>query len=183
MTSRVTPAAAELLEQFVIEARNAVASVEVIDRDPKLLSEAILAAAGGAQRILFAPPQVMSPELFTQFAADPRVMSEPDSEQMVHSAVGVTEAFAGIASTGSVCVDVNHQLTNVFSLLTPLHIVVLAAEKIVPTVRDVFRPDVLDGEGLTRDFVFITGPSATADMGPLVRGVHGPHRLHVIVMR
>jgi L-lactate dehydrogenase complex protein LldG len=42
---------------------------------------------------------------------------------------------------------------------------------------------VLNGEGLTRDFVFITGPSATADMGPLVRGVHGPHRQHVIVVR
>jgi len=30
--------------------------------------------------------------------------------------------------------------------------------------------------------VFVTGPSATADMGPLVRGVHGPHQLHVIVL-
>jgi L-lactate dehydrogenase complex protein LldG len=53
----------------------------------------------------------------------------------------------------------------------------------VPQLRDLFRRDVLNGEGLTRDFVFITGPSATADMGPLVRGVHGPHRLHVIVVR
>ena len=183
MTSPATDAATALLEQFVTEARNAAATVEVIDRDPKALSEAILATAGSAQRILFAPPQVMSPELFAQFAADPRVMSEPDSEQMLHSAVGVTEAFGAVASTGSVCVDVNHGFTNVFSLLAPLHIVVLAAENIVPQVRDVFRPDVLDGEGLRRDFVFITGPSATADMGPLVRGVHGPHRLHVIVVR
>ena len=31
--------------------------------------------------------------------------------------------------------------------------------------------------------VFVTGPSATADMGPLVRGVHGPHKLHIIVLR
>ena len=49
--------------------------------------------------------------------------------------------------------------------------------------RDLFREDVLDGKGLSRSFVFITGPSATADMGPLVRGVHGPHRLHIIVLR
>ena len=33
-----------------------------------------------------------------------------------------------------------------------------------------------------RDLVFITGPSATADMGPLVRGVHGPHRLHILLL-
>ena len=102
---------------------------------------------------------------------------------MVHSAVGVTEAFAGVARTGSVCVDVNYQRTGTVSLLTPLHIVVLAAENIVPQPRDMFRRDILNGAGLTRDFVFITGPSATADMGPLVRGVHGPHRLHVIVVR
>ena len=101
----------------------------------------------------------------------------------MNSPAGVTEAFAGVARTGSVCVDVNYQRTGVVSLLAPLHIAVVAAENIVPRPRDMFRPDVLGGEGLTRDFVFITGPSATADMGPLVRGVHGPHRLHIIVVR
>jgi L-lactate dehydrogenase complex protein LldG len=183
MTSPAKETSGTLLEQFVIEARNAAASVEVVDRDARVLSDVILAVAGSAQRILFAPPQVIPPELFAQFTVDPRVISDPGSEQMVHSAVGVTEAFGGVASTGSVCVDVNHALTNVVSLLAPLHIAVLAAENIVPQPRDVFRRDALGGEGLTRDFVFITGPSATADMGPLVRGVHGPHRLHVIVVR
>ena len=183
MTSPATETTSLLLEQFVTEARNAAATAEIVDRDPRALSSAILAKAGNAERILFAPPQVISPELFAPFAADSRVLTEPDSEQMVHSAVGVTEAFAGVASTGSVCVDVNYRRTNVVSLLAPLHIVVVAAENIVPRLRDMFRPDILGGEGLTRDFVFITGPSATADMGPLVRGVHGPHRLHVIVVR
>ncbi len=183
MTSPATGTTGLLMDEFVIEARNAAATAEIVDRDPRALSDAILAKAADAQRILFAPPQVMSPELFAVFASDPRVITQPDSEQMVHSAVGVTEAFAGVARTGSVCVDVNYQRTGVVSLLAPLHIAVLAAENIVPRLRDMFRPDVLGGEGLTRDFVFITGPSATADMGPLVRGVHGPHRLHVIVVR
>ena len=172
-----------LVEQFVDAARTAAATVEVIDRDPAQLRDAILAKAGDAQRILFAPPQGLPAELFALFAADPRVVTETDSEQMVHSPAGVTEAFAGVARTGSVCVDVNYQRTGIFSLIAPLHIAVLAAENIVPLPRDMFRRDVLGGQGLTRDFVFITGPSATADMGPLVRGVHGPHRLHVIVVR
>jgi L-lactate dehydrogenase complex protein LldG len=183
MISPATGTTGLLTEEFVIEARNAAATAEIVDRDPRALSDAILAKAGNAQRILFAPPQVMSPELFALFAADQRVVSQPDSEQMVHSAVGVTEAFAGVARTGSICVDVNYGRTGVVSLLAPLHIAVLAAETIVPQLRDLFRRDVLNGEGLTRDFVFITGPSATADMGPLVRGVHGPHHLHVIVVR
>ena len=70
-------------------------------------------------------------------------------------------------------VDVGYQRTGMASLLAPLHIAVVAAETIVPQPRDLFREDVLGGKGLVRNFVFITGPSATADMGPLVRGVHG----------
>jgi len=171
------------VEQFVNAATTAAATVEVIDRDPQHLRDAILAKAADAERMLFAPPQVMSPELFSPFASDPRVVTNASSDEMVHSAVGVTEAFAGVARTGSVCVDVNYQRTGTVSLLAPLHIVVLAAENIVPQPRDMFRKDILNGTGLQRDFVFITGPSATADMGPLVRGVHGPHRLHVIVVR
>jgi L-lactate dehydrogenase complex protein LldG len=170
------------VEQFVAAAQAAAATAEVVARDPQSLRAAILAKAGEANGILFAPPQVLPAELFAAFAADPRVILQPDSEQIVHSAVGITEAFAGVARTGSVCVDVNYQRTNVASLLAPLHIVVLPAERIVPQPRDLFRQDTLQGEGLARDFVFITGPSATADMGPLVRGVHGPHQLHVIVV-
>jgi L-lactate dehydrogenase complex protein LldG len=172
-----------LVDQFIKAAIAAAATAETVERSPVAIRDAILAKAGEAQRILFALPQVMPAELFALFAADPRVITEPDSEQMVHSAVGVTEAFTGIARTGSICVDVNYQRTGMVSLLAPLHIAVVASENIVPRPRDMFRSDVRNGDGLTRDFVFITGPSATADMGPLVRGVHGPHRLHVIVVR
>ena len=140
MTSPATQTASLLLEQFVTEARNAAATAEVVDRNPQALSSAILAKAGDAERILFAPPQVMSPELFAPFAADSRVLTEPDSEQMVHSAAGVTEAFAGVASTGSVCIDVSYERTGMVSLLAPLQIAVVAAETIVPqTARPVSR--------------------------------------------
>ncbi len=171
------------VDQFVTSATAAVATAEVIGRTPQSLSNAILRAAGDAGRILFAPPQDLPPELFAEFARDPRVISDPTAEELVNSPAGVTEAFAGVARTGSVCVDVAYQRTGMASLLAPLHIAVVAAETIVPQPRDLFRQDVLNGKGLSRSFVFITGPSATADMGPLVRGVHGPHRLHIIVLR
>ncbi len=171
------------VEQFVSAATAAVATAEVIDRTPKSLREAILRAAGNADRILFAPPQDLPPELFADFARDPRVKSDPTAEELVNSPAGVTEAFAAVVRTGSVCVDIAYQRTGMASLLAPLHIAVVASETIVPQPRDLFREDVLGGKGLSRSFVFITGPSATADMGPLVRGVHGPHRLHIIVLR
>lgn len=184
MNSTVLQANQEaVLETFIAAARKAAATAEVVDRTPQALGAAILAKAGDASRILFAPPHVLPGELFSVLAADARVVTQPDSDQLIHSAAGVTEAFAAVARTGSVCVDVNYQRTGLVSLLAPLHIVVVAAECIVPQPRDLFSASTLDGSGLTRDFVFITGPSATADMGPLVRGVHGPHHLHVIVLR
>ena len=159
-----------------------MATVEVIDRAPRALCDAILRVAGDASRILFAPPQDLPADLFAEFVRDPRVVADPTAEEWVSTPVGVTEAFAGVARTGSVCVDVGYQRTGLASLMAPLHIAVVAAETIVPQPRDLFREDVLGGKGLSRSFVFITGPSATADMGPLVRGVHGPHRLHIIVL-
>jgi L-lactate dehydrogenase complex protein LldG len=169
--------------QFVENAVKAAATVEVIDRSPLTLRDAILREVGNVTRILFAPPQELPIALFSEFLNDARVVADPTPDEMVHSAAGVTEAFAGVASTGSVCIDVSYQRTGMVSLLAPLQIAVVAAETIVPKPRDLFRADMLGGKGLWRDFVFVTGPSATADMGPLVRGVHGPHKLHIIVVR
>jgi len=172
-----------LIEQFTDSAIKAVATVEVIDRTPAALRDAILHAVGDAKRILYAPPQELPLALFSDFAKDPRVVADANADELVHSAAGVTEAFAAVASTGSVCINVSYERTGMVSLLAPLQVAVVAAETIVPQPRDMFRADVLDGKGLARDFVFVTGPSATADMGPLVRGVHGPHKLHIIVLR
>jgi len=178
-----TITANQTLEQFEAAAKAAVATVEIMDRTPVALRDAILCVAGDASRILFAPPQDLPARLFADFARDPRVIAEPTAEELVNSPAGVTEAFAGVARTGSVCVDVGYQRTGMAGLLAPLDIAVVAAETIVAQPRDLFRENVLGGKGLQRSFVFITGPSATADMGPLVRGVHGPHRLHIIVLR
>ena len=172
-----------LIEEFTDSATKAVATVEVIDRTSAALRDAVLRKAADAQRILYAPPQELPAALFSEFAKDPRVVANATADELIHSAVGVTEAFAGVARTGSVCIDISYQRTGMVSLLAPLQIAVVAAETIVPQPRDLFRPDVLDGKGMSHDFVFVTGPSATADMGPLVRGVHGPHKLHIIVLR
>jgi len=172
-----------LVAQFMEVARSAAATVEVVPRSSARLSDAILRATLDADRILFAPPRNLPQELFAEFLADSRVAIEPTPDEMVHAAAGVTEAFGGVARTGSVCVDVSYQRTAMVSLLAPLHIAVVSAETIVPRPRDLFSSDVLQGKNLARDFVLLTGPSATADMGPLVRGVHGPHRLHIIVVR
>jgi len=172
-----------LIEEFTTAAIAAAATVEVVDRSPATLRDAILHVVGGASRILYAPVREFPAALFADFAADPRVRPRPTQDEMVNSSAAVTEAFAAVASTGSVCIDIGFEQTGIVSLMTPLQVAVVGADTIVPQPRDLFRPDILGGRGLERDFVFVTGPSATADMGPLVRGVHGPHRLHIILLR
>jgi L-lactate dehydrogenase complex protein LldG len=173
---------AELLQRFALAARIAGATVESIPRSAGPLAVALLRASDGARPILFAGTQDLPSGVFTEFRSSPGVVVDPTTEQLSSSPVGVTEAFAAIARTGSVCVDIGHGLTGMISLLPRLHIAVVSADAMVAQPRDLFDPGHLGGAGLACDFVVVTGPSATADMGSLVRGVHGPHRLHIVVL-
>ena len=58
----------KLVDQFEAAAKAAVATVEIIDRTPVALRDAILRVAGDAGRILFAPPQDLPAGLFADFA-------------------------------------------------------------------------------------------------------------------
>jgi L-lactate dehydrogenase complex protein LldG len=171
-----------LLEQFERSAVVAAASVERVRRSPDRLAAAVARAAGGARKIAVAASHDLPAELFDAVRRLPQAFAGRSKSELSTADVGVTEAFAGVARTGSVCVCLDHEFTGAISLLVRQHIAVLSAESIVERPADLLRADRLGGAGLRRNFVFVTGPSATADMGPLVRGVHGPHRLHVIVL-
>ena len=138
-------AQSSLIEEFTAAAIQAVATVKSSIAQPAALRNAILQAVGDASRILYAPPQELPASLFSEFAADPRVRANATPDEMVNSAAGVTEAFAAVASTGSVCIDVSFERTGIVSLMAPLQVAVVAAETIVPQPRDLFRADVFDG--------------------------------------
>src|SRR5262249_20605726 len=137
-----------LLEQFQKTARDAAATIEVIERTPDALCAALQQATEGLDKILYAEPQDLPADLFSRFLTDPRVITNPTQEELKTSDAGVTEAFCAIARTGSIAVDVGHQLIGFVSVLAPLHVAVLPVESIVPQPRDVLRRDQLDGKGL-----------------------------------
>lgn len=172
----------DLIDQFERAAEAAAATVERLPRSPEQIAEAVLRAAPDARRIAVAAPQDLPAALFEGCHQLPGVFAGRSKSELASADAGITEAFAGVARTGSVCVTLDHDYAGSVSLLARVHIAVVAAEDIVLRPADLFRRHVLDGKGLRRNFVFITGPSATADMGPLVHGVHGPHRLHIIVL-
>lgn len=173
----------ELQERFITNAERAGATVEVISRDGVALAEALNRQCSAGTPMLLADPEWLDAELFQPFTANREVVTHPSDHQLATIQVGVTEAFAGVARTGSVCVLLNENLAGSVSLFTRKHVAVLETDRITYRPRDLFESPEYSQTGLNRDFVFITGPSATADMGPLVRGVHGPGELHIILMR
>ncbi len=182
MASVAESAAMIALEEFEANARAVAATVERVERSSAAIAAAVARAAPQARSIAVAEPLDLPAELFAGCRALPGVVTERSRAAMNALDVGITDAFAAVASTGSVCVTVDRGHAGAISLLARTHIAVVDSAAIVARPGDLMRPDRAGGAGLRRNFVYVTGPSATADMGPLVRGVHGPHRLHILVL-
>lgn len=98
--------------------------------------------------------------------------------------VGICSAQAAIAETGTLILQSDKERNRLVSLVPPVHIAMIIAGDIYPTLGDALR--YVCGEGqtnLSRAITFITGPSRTADIElTLTIGVHGPKELYVIVI-
>jgi len=103
-------------------------------------------------------------------------------ESLERIAVGVTGALAGIAESGTLAVVSGPGRPRLASLLPPVHVAVLRADRLYASLPDLLaaHPHLPD-EG--SNFVLITGPSRTADIEmTLTRGVHGPGEVHVVLV-
>ncbi|MDH7604811.1 MAG: LUD domain-containing protein [Melioribacter sp.] len=167
-----------LVEKFITKAQNACAKVQLIQKNSDSLTSLLENLIADEKQILFIPPKNIEPNLFEKFLSNDKVITNPDKEQLKNIKTSITGASYGIASTGSVAISITNDLTIYLSMLVKKHIVILDAKYIVDKPRDLFNESMTPGNS----FTIITGPSATADMGPLVRGVHGPGELFIIVL-
>ena len=96
--------------------------------------------------------------------------------------VGITSADYALADTGTLVMLASPQEARMISLLPPAHIAVVPRGRILTGLDELFSLLPNPAES-TSSMVLITGPSRTADIEQiLVRGVHGPGLLSVVVV-
>ncbi len=106
-----------------------------------------------------------------------RRAAEPDDR------VSVTGAYAGIAETGTLVFLSDRATPTTLNFLPETHVAVLARDRIVAHLEDVWARLRAERPAPPRTVNFITGPSRTGDIElQLELGAHGPRRLHVILV-
>lgn len=96
--------------------------------------------------------------------------------------VGITSADYALARTGSLVMLSSRRNPRLVSLLPPAHIAVLPVDRLVTSLDELLSMLPNPAEQ-SSSMVLITGPSRTADIEQiLVRGVHGPGEIHVVLV-
>ncbi len=99
-----------------------------------------------------------------------------------NAACGITGADYALADTGTLVMLASPQEARMISLLPPTHIAVVARDRLLTGLDELLHM-LPHPAAQTSSMVLITGPSRTADIEQiLVRGVHGPGEIHVVVL-
>lgn len=147
------------------------------------VAAAVADALSGATRVVVPPG--LEPEWLVGLAGVEVVTDDgsltPDELDAVDGVV--TAAALGVAVTGTVVLDHGpDQGRRALSLVPDLHVCVVRESQLVGDVPETtarLRESVRAGRPLT----WVSGPSATSDIElERVEGVHGPRRLHVLLV-
>jgi L-lactate dehydrogenase complex protein LldG len=95
---------------------------------------------------------------------------------------GITSAAGAIAETGALILWPTEKEPRLMSIVPPIHIAVLQADKIYNSLSEVMQTENWSAK-MPSNVVLVSGPSKTADIEmTLAFGVHGPKELIVLIL-
>lgn len=107
---------------------------------------------------------------------------DPTPVELRKATTGVTGAELGVGDYGSLILSMTEEGSELVSLFVERHVAILHEDDIQPDMgATVAELDKRFNE-TNGSAIIATGPSATADMGALVKGAHGPEEVHVILV-
>lgn len=96
--------------------------------------------------------------------------------------IGITSADYALGDTGTLVMIASPAEARLVSLLPPAHLAVVPKERLLTGLDELFTLVPMPAD-VTSSMVLITGPSRTADIEQiLVRGVHGPGSVTVVIV-
>ncbi len=102
--------------------------------------------------------------------------------EMEKADLGVTGVSAAVGKTGSILLAWDGGEEHLLTSLPPVHLVVVRAEQIYPTMEDAME-SILDGGDPPAFVSIVNGPSKTGDIELIhVTGVHGPQWVYAVVI-
>ena len=97
--------------------------------------------------------------------------------------VGITGTYCALAENGTLMLLSGQDTHATTSLLPDNHIAIVPASRIVRAMEDGWDLLRKEHDSLPRQVNFVSGPSRTADIEmTMVLGVHGPFRVHVVIV-
>mgnify|MGYP001025472204 CR=1 FL=1 len=107
---------------------------------------------------------------------------ETFKERLFTVAAAVTSAAGAVADTGALILRPDSREPRLMSLVPPVHIAVLPAQNIYPTLEEAMQTGRWASD-MPTNLLLVSGPSKTADIElTLAFGVHGPKELIVFVL-
>lgn len=168
--------------------RTAEYQATVVETDPAGVGSAVAAALDGAGVRRLVAPDGVNPD-WLDGARDAGIEIIHDSDPLSATDLDaidavLTAAAVGIASTGTFVLDHGpDQGRRALTLVPDMHVCVIRDDQVLADVPEAvgrLQTSVDNGRPLT----WISGPSATSDIElDRVEGVHGPRRLHVVLVR
>jgi L-lactate dehydrogenase complex protein LldG len=169
----------------------AAVKTEFLDAGPLDWPQAVvdLVLREGLDNLLFGPHTSEGRQLAAAWPAQgPRLIAYDHpvesfkQELFTGVAAGFTTTLGGIAETGGLLLTPGPLEPRLLSLVPPVHLALLRADRIFDTLFQAFR-ELGWNQSLPNNALVISGPSKTADIEQtLAYGVHGPKRLIVVLV-